>query len=72
MTPANGELDELRAGARRTYCSAAANGGAPGQIQGSCESGELDAYFAAVPAELPVDGGETSGAPLPVRTVPTT
>jgi hypothetical protein len=44
--------------------------GAPGQSQGSCKAGEIDAYLAETPAEPPVDGGETCGAPLPVREVP--
>jgi hypothetical protein len=47
------------------------DGGAPAELQGSCMGGEFDVYFAETPAELPVDGGETCGAPLPVRTVPT-
>lgn len=47
------------------------DGGTPAEIQGVCPSGELTAYFAEVPAELPADGGETCGEPLPVREVPT-
>ena len=46
--------------------------GAEGQSQGTCEEEQqLDAYFAEKPAEPVVDGGETCGAPLPVRQVPT-